>query len=178
MNTIEIISKEMQNNNKPTFEDLSTEQMKQVVRNFNLHFIIQDFEKLSRKSVLEICENMLEIDVNGIRLKVSKPIVFKKDTDVPNKPKTDIRDQIDILTEKALSIGNLIAELNTIEIYINDECNAESDKKAFIESFNKRIGEVIVKRDDVRMTRRKAQQFLNEKVKRINVQIDDLYGKL
>lgn len=172
METIEIISKEMKNNNTPNFEDLSTEQIRQVIKNFNLHLIINDIEKLSRKSILEICEKMLNINVNGIYLKISNPIIFKKEK---NENKNDIYEKIDDLTEQSFNLGNLITEINNIE---NNITEYEKDGKIIIKNLNIKIGKDILDLKDLKNTRRKAQRLINEKQNKINIEINNLYEKL
>jgi hypothetical protein len=73
--------------NMPTFDDLSTSQLKQVISNYNMHFIIKQYSTKKRAELLEICNNMFNIDNQGIRLKKMEPIVFE----VPPKKATPRR---------------------------------------------------------------------------------------
>lgn len=74
---VEKLSNDIINIEMPTFEDLSTTQLKQVIRNYNLHYAVKGYSKLKREELIELCLNMFHMDNKGIKLKNAEPIIFK-----------------------------------------------------------------------------------------------------
>ena len=77
-----------------TFDDLTTSQLRQVIRNYNFHTVIPDYGKKKRKELLAICKDMFDIDNESITLKQFEPLVLKVNWDTKIKPVVPIRRDI------------------------------------------------------------------------------------
>ena len=81
----EILSNELINIEMPKFDDLSTAQLRRVIKFYRIHMLydIQSYTKKSRDELLEICSKMFNISNEGIELKRKEPLKFA----VPVAPK-------------------------------------------------------------------------------------------
>jgi len=64
------------NNMPPTFNDLTLTQLKKVISTYNIHYAIKSYSKKKHNELVDICNNIFNIDEQGIRPKNMAPITF------------------------------------------------------------------------------------------------------
>ncbi|MDR3666737.1 MAG: hypothetical protein P4L35_07840 [Ignavibacteriaceae bacterium] len=174
----ELLSNEIIDIEMPTFDDLSTSQLKQVIKNYRLHLLhdITGYTKQHRQELLQICEKMFHIDKDGIRLKVNEPIKFeipkgrKKALVQQTKVKDNIHRDFE-LNEELQQNAHLYSLVHSLDA--NIEWRTEEEQRKYVKEFNKKHG-LHIDFDNLHKSIKQYEVASKKEEKRIEQEIRNL----